>query len=127
MEDLLEQALAYRLVDVRDAAAFATRRVRGSVSMPAAELVDMLFELPDPSLPIALLGPPDALRSARELVEGRGWKVPVAVEEEEQLWAIAKANDLLGACRAVHRAATAAPHTHPFRTPPDSNPHATHD
>ena len=88
-----------RLIDVRDEAAFAARRLEGSANLWGEELSDLLFELPEPSTPLALVarsvGEGEA---AQALLRAKGWRhLPfLFVADEEQLWQAAKGAGLLG-------------------------------
>lgn len=69
----LESGLA--LIDLRAEEDFQSRRLDRSISIPDTELLDDLFELPDASVPLALLGAREEVESARQQLIERGWKV----------------------------------------------------
>lgn len=69
----LESGLA--LIDLRAEEDFQSRRLDRSISIPDTELLDDLFELPDTSVPLALLGAREEVESARQQLIERGWKV----------------------------------------------------
>lgn len=69
----LESGLA--LIDLRAEEDFQSRRLDRSISIPGKELLDDLFELPDTSVPLALLGARAEVESARQQLTERGWKV----------------------------------------------------
>jgi len=64
------------VLDVRTAAEFAERHLRGAAHIPLAELSARLYELPPMhSAPLRLFGDSSQLAAAQEILEGRGWKV----------------------------------------------------
>lgn len=74
------------LVDVRAAAAFSARHLRGASSIPLAELEARLFELPAPSEDALALCGADAteVRAAYELLAARGWSVNATVDASDE-------------------------------------------
>lgn len=92
-----------RLIDVRDEAAFAARRLEGSANLWVEDLTDVLFELPEPSTPLALvahnIGQGEA---ARALLRAKGWRhLPFLFVADEELWQAAKGAALLGEFRRI--------------------------
>jgi len=88
----------HSLIDVRSHQDFSTIRLRGSASFPVDDLHDLLFELPEPSTPLFLLGNHDALEAARTLLHSRGWKLAgmILVEDDKLWWQEAKSKGVAG-------------------------------
>lgn len=94
-----------RLVDVRDEEAFVARRLEGSANLPAEELSDLLFELPEPSTALALVaGSVREGEAARALLREKGWRrLLFLLVPDEELWQVAQGAELLGEFGGSHR------------------------
>ena len=85
------------VIDLRSSDYYNIKRLRGSASFPLTNLSDLLFELPEPSVPLLLLGDHASLDEGKVLLESRGWKgIDLMIVDTEELWQEAKAQSLLG-------------------------------
>ena len=100
-----------RFVDVRDEEAFAARRLEGSANLPGEEPTDLLFELPEPSTPLALVaGSIGEAEAVRALLWEKGWRrLPFLFVADEELWQVAEGAELLGESESERE-------SHRFRT-----------
>lgn len=63
------------IIDLREEEEVEALRLQGAVHIRAGDLADSLFELPDPSVHLALLGKEESAREMKNLLQGKGWKV----------------------------------------------------
>lgn len=86
------------LIDIREEHAFVARRFARSASLPFPQLLDLLFELPEPSVPLALISTTqeEGLDAVR-LLKSRSWSnIPfVFLGNEEGMWTRGEELELL--------------------------------
>jgi hypothetical protein len=83
---------------VREEATFEARRLQGSASVPAGELRDLLFELPEPTTPLALVaGSAAEGEAARALLWEKGWRrLSFLFVAAADLWRVAEQAGVTG-------------------------------
>lgn len=88
-----------RLVDVRSEAAFTAKRLAPSINLPLPHLLDLLFELPEPSTPLAVLATTrEEGHQAIAVLNSRYWQnVPFLFAAEVGIWTSAETLGLVAA------------------------------
>jgi len=83
-------ARASPLLDMRTAAAFTTRHLRSSTSMPLSEFAHRTGELPPPPCDVIVLAEPGELEASLARLEGSKWRVVAALASTDALWEAAE-------------------------------------